>query len=504
MVIGEAPARRELENQKRDPEHLGRPLVGDSGQEYDAYLKLAGLDRESVYTTNISKCTDKSISNPSMEQARTCAEFHLYDELRRVRPEVIITLGAISLHTLFPGHNLEMEHGLPFYASWGSWEGYVIPMYHPAAGLHGGGRFMSFMRDDWERLNGVSVLGLGSLRAEDEYPSPDYRECATAEDVIEYMERGSTVSVGGTLIDLAIDTETVGYSSEPFCLSFSHTPGTARVIRAHSRGALSALNSHVQRWGCRVILHNAGFDPPVLRRMGIDVRPGRFDDTMMMAYHLGYLSQSLKILAYRLCGMKMMEFEDVAGPPSKQAVAEWLSEACEGLQVPPCRESRDGDIDAVQMIPADFPGLQLGEKLAIRKRAWKEKLASLGQDLISYRGKPVSCRQEDAPFLPSFVKFVNSLKTGNERALLLARNLLVSLIDSPEDPDVDPWSRFDGWNEDVRRRILSAATRSMPELSIANVEWKDALYYSARDADATIRILPVLRRMTKGRGRGTL
>ena len=493
MVIGEGPARRELEGQKRDPHGLGRPLVGDSGQEYNQYLQLAGLERESVYTTNISKCTDKALSNPSMEQAETCAEFHLHSELRAVQPSVIITLGAIALHTLFPGHELEMEHGLPFRGEWGAWRGIVIPMYHPAAGLHGGGRFMSMMRDDWAKLAGIEEFG--SLRKSDEYPGPDYRECSTSKDVERYMDAWDGH-------DLAMDTEVYNLRTmKPYCMSFSHRPGTGRVIRAESRDALRQLNNYIQKRG-RVILHNAGFDPRVLAEMGIVVPPDRFDDTMMMAYHIGYLSQSLKVLAYRLCGMVMEEFQDVAGPPSKRVVMDWLYNAYDKLHSPPCYvPETEFAGDTMQMITADFFPYPPDMKKTVRMKLWKEVLAGLGNDLLVYRGAPITCRPEDAEYLPSFVKTVNSLKTGNEKTVQRIQSLLSALLDDPG--STDPWSRFDDWNDDVRNRIVAAAG-PMPELSITHVPWDKALYYSARDADATIRILPIIRRLHRGWGGETL
>lgn len=489
MVIGDSPTRRELESQRRDRNGLGTVLVGDSGSEYtNQYLPLAGLTRSQVHTTNLAKCADKSFDSPTPERVSTCAEFHLHSELRTVQPKMIITLGAVVLHTLFPGHDLELEHGIPFYSGWGAWKGVVVPMYHPAMGLHQAGRFMTLMRGDWTHLR--DVIAAGMRHTEDLYPNPDYRECRTSQDVVDYLG-------GRDLYDLAMDTEVESLRTlKPYCMSFSHYPGTARVIRAKSRDALDTLNYYSQ--GARIILHNAGFDPPVLHRMGIEVRPGRFADTMMMAYHLGDVQQSLKVLAYRLCGMRMRQFEEVAGPHSKLVVQEWLANAYLKIHQGPCYPYAGTGRPLTMPVPGPT---EVSVKKVTRNRLWKEALTALGDDLLIYRGAPASCRQEDADYLPSFIKFVNGLKTGHEKTIQRISSLMEALTTSPE--ATDPWDRFSNWSDEVQDDIVGAAGW-MPDLSLVHVPWDEALHYSARDADATIRVLPILRQRLAGRGRETL
>ena len=100
-------------------------------------------------------------------------------ELRTVQPQVIITLGAVALHTLFPGHSMDLEHGIPFEGSWGGWSGIVVPMYHPAAGLHQAGRFMTLMRQDWAHLGDVLRLRYAAHRWTCRAGREDYQECNT-------------------------------------------------------------------------------------------------------------------------------------------------------------------------------------------------------------------------------------------------------------------------------------------------------------------------------------
>jgi len=353
-------------------------------------------------------------------------------------------MGAVALHTLFPGHNMEMEHGLPFIASWGAWEGVVVPMYHPAAGIHSG-RLMLPIQQDWRHF-GTLLTSMDFDRVADAFPNPDYRECTDAWDVRQYMELA-----GGR--PLAIDTEVETLVSMiPYCLSFSHSPGTSRVIQASSTAALRELHAYILSTTGHLIFHNALFDPPVLANMGLTgVLNHKFHDTMMMAYLLGDSAQSLKILAYRECGMVMEEFVDVAFGPSKEVAMMWLVDAIHALTPKP-----------------------IGTRIP---KTGKRK----GQSV------------------PVFAKG----KTGNEQSLMLANRALADCLDDDK-PEMDPWARYKGWDTDVQSRITNAAGSPMPPLSIIHVPWSSALYYAARDADATIRLYPYLAAKSMHVGRITL
>ena len=118
MAIGEGPGKRE--DQKRNwKTGEGTPFIGDSGMELNnLYLLLCGLTRSQVYVTNCVKCPSPGYRNPSPELADCCSGYWLPDEIRRVQPKVIMTLGAVPLHTLFPGVDLELHHGIPLRAEY--------------------------------------------------------------------------------------------------------------------------------------------------------------------------------------------------------------------------------------------------------------------------------------------------------------------------------------------------------------------------------------------------
>jgi DNA polymerase I-like protein with 3'-5' exonuclease and polymerase domains len=76
------------------------------------------------------------------------------------------------------------------------------------------------------------------------------------------------------------------------------------------------------REGTLTVIHNALFDIPVLRSLGIF--PSLYADTMQMAYLLGMDSIGLKPLAYRLCNIPLREFDEVTAEATQHKAREYL------------------------------------------------------------------------------------------------------------------------------------------------------------------------------------
>ncbi len=133
MFVGEAPG--------ADEDRVGRPFVGKSGQLLDKMIVAMGLSRESVYIANVLKTRPPGNRTPTIEEARLCAPY-LYEQIRIVGPEVIVTLGK-SAGQLLLGNSSSMG------AMRGTWAAFppsaplvpvdagfpsiaVMPTYHPA------------------------------------------------------------------------------------------------------------------------------------------------------------------------------------------------------------------------------------------------------------------------------------------------------------------------------------------------------------------------------------
>ena len=110
-VFGEGPARARVVvvgEQPGDEEDLrGRPFVGPAGKLFDEALAELGLDRASLYVTNAVKHFRfeqrgkfRLHRSPSAAHVRACHGW-LEGELARIRPDVVVCLGAIAAKAVF-------------------------------------------------------------------------------------------------------------------------------------------------------------------------------------------------------------------------------------------------------------------------------------------------------------------------------------------------------------------------------------------------------------------
>ena len=316
MLIGERPGRNENNRHK--------PFVGDSGSELDGlYLRLAGLNREDVYVTNAVKCYAEGNKKPTGAEVQCCASHHLPEEVRQCSPTVIVLLGATAC-SLVDGIQLDVEHGIPKHVEstplLGGYEGWVVPMYHPASGLHDT-RNMKPMMEDWQRF-GEWLKGQWV---------PPQAEPVTHYTLLDSNKRFRPI-YGFSPAPVAMDTESM--SGKLWSVQVSSLAGWAYMLTTTQlvinetlgRGNLASLRRIGIGSEFTVILHNALYDLEMLRQIKVEIRD--FRDTMQEAYHLG-LPQSLKTLGYRLCGVKMKGYEETVLPHSKEALTTWLYNAIE-------------------------------------------------------------------------------------------------------------------------------------------------------------------------------
>lgn len=322
MFIAESPGR--AEDRMRDSEGRGKPMQGDSGNELDqVYLPLAGLRRTEVYITNTVQCDSGGTPSPSL--AECCSRYHLPGEIAMVRPDIIVTLGATALHTLFPGApGLDTQHGIPFEASYFNvWTGTVFPMYHPAAGMRSSATMQSLVVDFQE-------LGqyLKGHRMEQQETGL-YTDLTLAEDV-DYVFSGFPMNDG----IISMDTEVYSLISlRPYCLSFATQPGYGFVIHHRHTEAIERLYYHLKQ-ARLLLLHNAPFDMPILESMFSRPIPRktRITDTMVMAYNLQSIPRGLKQLAHRYLGVTMTDFEDLVIPYWHIHLSQWLDSILPALE----------------------------------------------------------------------------------------------------------------------------------------------------------------------------
>ncbi len=98
MVVGEQPGDHE--------DQQGRPFVGPAGQLFDKVAGQAGLDRQAAYVTNAVKqfkfrrSGKRRLHEPPNRTEIEHAKWWLEAELKLVRPELILSMGATALQSL--------------------------------------------------------------------------------------------------------------------------------------------------------------------------------------------------------------------------------------------------------------------------------------------------------------------------------------------------------------------------------------------------------------------
>jgi DNA polymerase len=142
MLVGEAPG--------ADEDRQGKPFVGVSGQLLDRMLAAIGLDRTSVYITNVIPWRPPANRTPSATELAMCLPF-VQRHIALVNPQALVLVGGISAKAL-----LDTTEGIMRLR--GRWRTYrtpdmpadipVLPTYHPAYLL----RQPSQKRDSWRDL----------------------------------------------------------------------------------------------------------------------------------------------------------------------------------------------------------------------------------------------------------------------------------------------------------------------------------------------------------------
>jgi uracil-DNA glycosylase family 4 len=302
LIIGERPGQNENK--------YGKVFIGKTGEELnETYLPLANLHRSDVRICNAVLCWAEQNRTPTDKEVLECSRHHLPREIEHTRPSVIILMGG-SACRMVPGIKLDTHHGIPQWGTLYGWEGIIVPMYHPALGLHES-KWMTHLISDWSCLQSE----LAHTDSPSQSRPTDYR-----------VITGKEVNDVPLPSLIAVDTESHG--REPFSLQFSPSPGRSYMLMARDKVGLELFNRRVQ--GIEVALHNAVHDLDECVDLG--VRLQRYRDTMQEAYHQGDLPQGLKPLVYRLFRVTMTSWEDVVRPASIHALVEWMVEALDIAQ----------------------------------------------------------------------------------------------------------------------------------------------------------------------------
>ncbi len=129
MMIGEAPG--------EDEDRQGKPFVGVSGKLLDRMLAAIGLDRQSVYISNVIFWRPPGNRSPTDAEIAACMPF-VERHIALIKPRMLVLLGGIAAKTM-----LRTKDGITRLR--GKWTEYTpplgsgldtsipcLPIYHPA------------------------------------------------------------------------------------------------------------------------------------------------------------------------------------------------------------------------------------------------------------------------------------------------------------------------------------------------------------------------------------
>jgi uracil-DNA glycosylase len=133
MLIGQAPGKVESEG--------GKPFSGRAGKTLFRWLARAGIDevtaREKIYISAITRCypgahpSGRGDRVPNREEQAGCADW-LDDELRIIRPELLIPVGRLAIERFLPPLPLSELIGTKRVVEHVGGKSLVIPLPHPS------------------------------------------------------------------------------------------------------------------------------------------------------------------------------------------------------------------------------------------------------------------------------------------------------------------------------------------------------------------------------------
>jgi len=440
MLVGEAPGREEFMQ--------GEPFVGKSGEEQEWYLQRRGRSASDWYRTNVVKEYREGNPDPTKSQVDEWTSV-LEDEVWEEEPELIVAVGRFAARW-FLGDEVDMDlvHGIPHFAGafdpqlssrGGPMNAIVLPVYHPAAGFYDNDMKAVIDWDYGQVCDVLEKIERGEsvgVRA-DAYEGKEQYEDVSGEALM-FAALGANPEV------VAIDTE--GTPNNPWSIQVSWVEGGSYVLRhdrADFQAGIDALQ-HVINSGALTVMHNALYDIEMCEAMGLDLSRARIWDTMYAAYLMRLEPQGLKPLAWRWCGMKMMgSYRDVVRGAAAEAQVKFL------------------------------------ESVAARK--WD-------------RPDPRVIRENNG------VSRIYQPQAAHVRAKKIINDYRVSLVDESK-PVVDLEARWKAMDDEIAVQIENEpGFGAFPLPTLSDVSLDEAVLYSARDSDATLRLYYRLRDQLAVRG----
>jgi uracil-DNA glycosylase len=164
MFIGEAPGAEE--------DRQGLPFVGRAGALLSELLGGIGMSRQDVFVANVLKCRPPGNRDPQPLEIESCQPY-LHEQIRLIEPRVVATLGNFATKLLTGSRaGITRVRGTPQVHTLGGRPVFLLPLFHPAAGLRTPA-VAETLRRDFETLPGLLAQAPPVQEPEPEAPVAD-------------------------------------------------------------------------------------------------------------------------------------------------------------------------------------------------------------------------------------------------------------------------------------------------------------------------------------------
>jgi DNA polymerase len=127
MFVGEAPGAEE--------DRRGLPFVGRAGALLEELLQGIGMSRESVFIANVLKSRPPGNRDPQPLEIEACRPY-MFEQVRLIEPKVVCSLGNFATKLLSGNPaGITRVRGTPQVHEMGGRSVFLMPLFHPAAGL---------------------------------------------------------------------------------------------------------------------------------------------------------------------------------------------------------------------------------------------------------------------------------------------------------------------------------------------------------------------------------
>lgn len=284
-IVGRKPIALVLDYPTNLEKSKGRLLQGDTGKLIRATLKTLGVDERDVNVITALNCKPPTAKPKLLRESMACCRARLLRELRSLNVEKVLCLGTIGYTALTSTDKIarmDKVHGrwMPVYGMW------MIGTYSPTRVI-----MDPELYRDWIK---AFVKFFDTDKRE---PWPDIRMYvpSTTRELRDNLE-----SIGGfdSKYQLSLDIETTGFSpieDEVVAVGFgamrNETDGDIVIIDYEllqdERTWWMIADQLEFGWN---VPHNGKFDlkfiVQVFRKLGIDFRIGKIDDTLLENYCL--------------------------------------------------------------------------------------------------------------------------------------------------------------------------------------------------------------------------